>query len=338
MTERFRFFDALTYGIRTLFWRPVRALAYIAVISLLSYGYYAWMQSDAGMEFFAGYLQSTQDMVQGDFGSYGGDFALLMGGSIIYSCIMIAGAYRVYVRDEPVLRLPLQLGFDELRTFGVYLLVLLLSLVIMLLGTIVLSIVIGILAFIAVQLGLNFGSAGGSQGAAAAFILGLLISVPLMLFYVYAGGRLMVGLALTIRDRRFRLGGWKASKGAGMQLLWAHILLYLVMIGLTILLSPGLVEIVTLAMTDPAAMQDPDVMMAMSTNPYGDLIWLAIPVQLALTFLLFGPTAAVANWDARKRAAAEAPSPTVPPVAGPAKTEPAKAASAEGVGTGEAGD
>jgi hypothetical protein len=55
------------------------------------------------------------------------------------------------------------------------------------------------------------------------------------------------------------------------------------------------------------------------------MAWLAIPLISLLTFLMFGPTAAVANWDARKRAAAEAPAPA--PVVEPAA----------GVGTGEAG-
>ena len=66
MTEKFRFLDALTYGIRALFWRPVRAVAYIAAIALLYAAYYMWAQSDAGISFFSGYMQSAAEVATVD--------------------------------------------------------------------------------------------------------------------------------------------------------------------------------------------------------------------------------------------------------------------------------
>ena len=326
MTERFRFFDALTYGIRTLFWRPVRAVAYIAALSLFYAAYYMWAQSDAGVAFFTGYMQSTQAMAQGDFGTYGGYFATLMAGSVVFSSVMIAGAYRVFVRDEPVMRLPIQLGLDELRMLGVCILIALIGMGLMILAMIALIVGVVVVGFFAGQMGVNLGSDGSAQDPAFAMLIGWVVAVPVLFLEIYVFGRLSVGFALAIRDRRFRLGGVKASNGAGLQLLWAHLVLYLVMMCIGFALSPGAMSLMTAAMTDPTALQDPALMAEMTARPYGNMAWLAIPVMSAMTFLLFGPTAAVANWDVRKRAAAEAAAALAPVV------EPAP-----GVGTGEAG-
>tara|TARA_R110000868_G_scaffold51823_7_gene163873 strand:+ start:7978 stop:8946 length:969 start_codon:yes stop_codon:yes gene_type:complete len=321
MIEKFRFLDALTYGIRTLFWRPVRAAAYIAALSLLYAAYYMWAQSDAGMSFFSDYMQSAAEVATGGSGSFGGQVAALMAGAAIFSCAMIAGAYRVYVRDEPALRLPLQIGFDELRMLGVYILTGLIFMGVMLLAMIPLMLIIMAVIFLATQAGVDFSAAASTPSAAPGIGLILGVMVPMVLFEVYVFGRLSVGFALAIRDRKFRLGGWNASKGVGLKLAWAHLALYLVMMLVIALLSPTMISTMMTAMTDPAALQDPAAMAAVTVNPYGNAAWLAIPVMSTMTFLMFGPTAAVANWDARKRAAAAAPA-----------MEPAP-----GVGTGEAG-
>jgi hypothetical protein len=327
MTERFRFLDALTYGIRTLFWRPVRALAYIAVITALTYAYNTWMQSEAGLAFFGDYMQMTQSMAQGRFEGSVGTFAVMLAASFLFSLAMMAGGYRVYVRDEPVLRLPLQLGFDELRLLGVYILISLIGTGLMILSMIPMMILVGVAAFLAAQAGVNLSDADGGQTAVVGAAIMLFVLVPWLFFYGYVTSRLSVGLALAIRDRKFRLGGWKASKGAGLQLLFAHIVLYIVLMVAMFALSPGMLAMMTTAMTDPTAMQDPAIMTELTTHPYGNMAWLAIPLISLLTFLMFGPTAAVANWDARKRAAAEAAAaPAAEPVVAPA----------DGNGTGEA--
>tara|TARA_R110000868_G_scaffold193049_1_gene437687 strand:- start:112 stop:1083 length:972 start_codon:yes stop_codon:yes gene_type:complete len=323
MTDRFRFFDALTYGIRTLFWRPVRAVSYIAVVTVLSFGYYFWAQSDAGIGFFTGYMTATMDMAQGDFSSYGAYFGALMGVSTIASCVLIAGAYRVYVREQPALGLPLQLGADELRTFGYYLVVMGMMVGVMIAVMIVL-IVLGLL--IALLIAPLVGSGGGdpSQAGLIGGLVGIGLMLPLMLVLGYVAGRVSVGFALVIRDRRISLDGWTASKGAGMQLLWAHVVIYMVMLVSQFLLAPGLMATAFSGFSNPGAIPDPDQMMASMANPYGPWLIIAVPLQTVLLFLLCGPTAAVANWDARKRAAAAAPAPVVE--------------TAAGVGTGEAGD
>ncbi|WP_417491503.1 hypothetical protein [Maricaulis sp.] len=317
MTERFRFFDALTYGIRTLFWRPARALAYIAVVTVLSFGYYFWAQSDAGIAFFTGYMDATLDMAQGDFSSYGGYFATLMGVSMIVSCVLIAGAYRVYVRDQGGLGLPLQLGADELRTFGFYLLLLGMMIGVML-GVVILMFILIILLTLLLSPLLGSGGGDPSQAGLIGGLVGVGVMIPLMLVLGYVMGRISVGFALVIRDRRISLDGWTASKGAGMQLLWAHVVIYIAMLASQFLLAPGLLETALSGVTQPGVMPDPDQMAASMINPYGHWLIIAVPLQTTLLFLLCGPTAAVANWDARKRAAAEAAAAPPPVVDEPA--------------------
>jgi len=299
--DRFRFFDALTYGVRTLFWRPIRSLLFIAAISLIYYGYYLWAQSESEMAFFTNYAESTSALITGDYGSYFKSSGIIILGSMMAGCVMIAGAYRVYVRDEPVFVLPVQLGADELRSFGVYIAIMVFFFGLMIVAMIPLAIVIMIIAFIA---NAATGAADPAMASAMGGVIGFLVMIPLMVFMFYAISRLSVSMALTIRDRKFRMGGWKVSKGAGMQLLWAHIVLYLVMIVLQFALMPGYWASITQSMTDPTVMQDTTAMMEMMTNPYGDNVMLVLPIQVLMYFLLFGPTAAVANWDARKTVSA----------------------------------
>ncbi|WP_417493923.1 hypothetical protein [Maricaulis sp.] len=303
MTERFRFFDALTYGIRTLFWRPARALSYIGVVTLLSFGYYFWAQSDAGIAFFTGYMNATMDMAQGDFSSYGGYFAAIMGVSMIAGCVLIAGAYRVYVREQPALSLPLQFGADEFRTFGFYLILLGMMVGVMIAAAIAMFILILVFTLLLAPL---LGSGGGdpSQAGLIGGLVGIFVMIPMMLVLGYIMGRASVGFALVIRDRKISLDGWTASKGAGMQLLWAHVVIYIVMMTSQFLLAPGLMETALSGVTQPGVMPDTDQMAASMINPYGHWLIIAVPLQTTLLFLLYGPTAAVANWDARKRAAA----------------------------------
>jgi len=299
--EKFSFFDALTYGVRTLFWRPIRSLLFIAAMSLIYYVYFLWAQSGAGMAFYTGYAESTTELIAGNYGSYFKSMGLMMVGSMIVGCIMLAGAYRVYVRDEPIYGLPVQLGADELRTFGVYIAITIILVGIMMVAMIPLVILVMILSFIVGSV-MGGGTADPAMASTMGGMIGIIAMLPLMFFVFYAMGRLSVSLAMTIRDKKFRLGGWQASKGVGLQLLSAHIVLYLVMIIIQFSLMPGYWATLTQSMTDPMAMQDSAAMMEMMTNPYGDNLLLILPIQMLTSFLLFGPTAAVANWDARKAA------------------------------------
>jgi hypothetical protein len=319
MTERFRFLDALTYGVRTLFWRPARAGAFIAMASGLSFAYYLWVRSGPGTAFMSQYMQSTMSMGHGGVGAQGGIVVLMMAGSFLYSCAVIAGAHRVYVRDAPLLSLPLRLGMDEFRTLGVYFVIWVLGAAIMLVSMIPITILIMIAGIIiASTTGADFAAMDESQSAAFGFLTVMCALIPTLLLYAYVAGRLAVSLPLTIRDRRFRLGGWAASKGAGMQLLFAHIILYLAMFAAVLAFRPELGPALIAVLSDPVSPENSARLTAIATDPYRGLAWLAIPVSILLTFMVFGPTAAVANWDARKRAAAAAPARPAAPAVEPA--------------------
>ncbi|WP_300555433.1 hypothetical protein [Maricaulis sp.] len=59
MTNRISFMEMLTYGFRTLFWRPVHSVVFIAVFGLIMIGYYTWAQSPGGMAFFMDYAEAS---------------------------------------------------------------------------------------------------------------------------------------------------------------------------------------------------------------------------------------------------------------------------------------
>ncbi|WP_417493921.1 hypothetical protein [Maricaulis sp.] len=298
MTDRFRFLDALIHGVRTLGRRPGRTVAYIAAASLLTYGNYLWVMSGQS----AAFLSNFGSAHHADIGT----FLAMLAGSAVFNCVLLAGAYRAYLRDEPGLHVPLQLGLDELRLLGLYLLIWLIGLV-----------SAGMILLLIAQLARA--SADSLVGALAPelIMIGLLICVAAML---YVFGRFFVSFALTIRDRKFRLGGWRASKGAGMQLFWAHLALCSVLLAVPIAMLPQQLigRVITLA--DVYSWQDPAFVAVLTTYPEGSAVWLLIPLQTVLVFLLVGPTAALAGRDGHKREAA------VP-----------AAAPAPGVGRGETG-
>jgi len=70
MTERASFIDMLTYGFRTLFWRPIHAVIFVAATSAIMIAYYSWAQSEAGMDFFFGYAGSIEALAAGDASGY----------------------------------------------------------------------------------------------------------------------------------------------------------------------------------------------------------------------------------------------------------------------------
>jgi hypothetical protein len=301
MSDQFRFFDALTYGVRTLFWRPVRAIAFIAAMSVIYGAYYLWAQTDDGIAFFTGYIQSSMMLAQGSSGDFFGNIGIIMAASLISGSIMAAGAYRVFIRERSLL--PIQFGLDELRTMALYVIV-----TVMMFGiTLVAMLVLGILVFIlmlVISPILSIGeSSDPAQAAMYGGLVGLVVMLPVMLLFGYVFGRISVSFVLTIRDRKISLGGWNASKGAGLQLLFSHIVIYVVLIIVQFLLAPDLMATAMSGMTDPAAMANMDAMVASMVNPYGDMLVFALPLQMAFLFLFFGPTAAVAAWDSRKQEA-----------------------------------
>jgi hypothetical protein len=300
MTERFRFLDALTFSVRAVAWRPVHIAFYLGAVTVLYFLSYAWVASDAGVAFMTSYAQSTADMAQGHYGAGSSTIGLLMLGSMLMGVIMLAGGYRVLSAEKPAAWLPLQVGLDELRVAAVYLFVMALTIGLMMIMVVVLSIAAVVFA---VALGPTL-SSGASPDPTQAVLAMIVLMAVLMLPLGYIGGRISVCFALTIRDRRLRLGGWKASKGAGMQLLFAHLIIYGVVMGVQIALMPDLWTLMASGLTNPEIASDPahmtELMAAATQGPSA----FALPFQAVSMLLLLGPTAAVAAWDSRKSIAA----------------------------------
>lgn len=138
------FIAMLTYGVRTLFWRPVQSLVYIAVVSAGYAAYYMWAASEGGTDFFSRYAMAMTPAGMSDLGGFFQQIGVLMLMSFILGTIMYGAAFRVMVRENVRPWGVFQLGRDELNMLGLILLIGLIMLGI----TIIASIVMGILIFI----------------------------------------------------------------------------------------------------------------------------------------------------------------------------------------------
>jgi hypothetical protein len=294
--EQFRFLDALTFSARAVAWRPVHVLFYLAAVSLLYAAYYAWTASDAGLAFLGSYAQSTTEMAQGQYGNFGAMYGLIMLASMLAGVAFMAGGYRVLVGQKPLAWLPLQLGLDEVRIAGVYLFVLAVTLGLMFAMMIVLVIAMIVFAIVLAPILSSGGEPSPAVAVAVAILAGLLLALP----FVYVAGRISVCFPLTIRDRKLSLGGWKASKGAGMQLLFSHLVIYTLALMVQFALMPDMWTMIVASMTDPSLAGDPDYMTEVMANATSARSMWGLPLQAAILFLVLGPTAAVAAWDARK--------------------------------------
>lgn len=279
MTDQTSFMNMLTYGVRTIAWRPMHSIIYIAVISVAYIAWYSWGQSEAGLAFYMAYAESSIALETGQMDQLGTFFqtlGLMALGGFLFGAIMYAGGYRVMVRQDANAFMPVGFGADEIRFIG-------LSLVFgaILIGLlVVVSLVFGILAATILA-----GTNAQMLGAALGGLFALLMTIPLL----YILGRISVSFPLSIRERRFTLGGWSASKGLGWKLFFAHVLLYIVAAGVQFVLAADL-----MAASLGGQVADPMELARMTANPYGDLMLIAAPIQVLMLFLMLGPTAAVA--------------------------------------------
>lgn len=283
MTNRTSFMEMLTYGFRTLFWRPLHSAVFVAVFGLILIGYYTWAQSPGGMAFFLGYGEATLGMTTGDFGPYFAIIGQFMLVGLVFGAIYYASAYRVLLREDAKPFLPIQLGRDELNFLLLFLLVGLIFLGVM----IVMSIAA---AIIAIALALLLASGGPEGATAAGFVTGLLIMVPVFYFI----GRIGVSFPLAIKRRRFTFGGWEASKGMGWSLFFAHLAVYALLMLVQFVFAYELMMTSFTQGMDPAAIPDPAELAAQMANPYGGWMLIAAPLQSVLALLMLGPTAAIA--------------------------------------------
>jgi|GEM_PF-2231273 len=290
MSGRATFVDMMAFGLGTLVRRPVHAIILIGVASAAVLGYYLWIQTPSGQAWFTDYMMASTGLADGRAGAYFAAVGPVLLISFAVTAIYYCGIYRLMLRENPKAWLPFQIGADEIRFVGLALLIALVLLVIM----VICALITGALGFVAaILLVPNSGNGAGMIGSLAAAIvwagLGLLMAFPI----AYFAGRFAVSLPLSIKQRRFAFPAWPASKGAGLPLLFAHLMVFIALVVVQLFLA-GDALLVGMEMTaDPQTGLTGD-QIARLANPYGDLVYVAAPLQVLLAFLLLGPTAAVA--------------------------------------------
>ncbi|WP_300529968.1 hypothetical protein [Maricaulis sp.] len=283
MSERVGFVDMATYGVRTLFWRPVHSAVFVAVFGLIMIGYYSWAQSPGGMAFFLSYAEASLGLSTGAVGPYFAAIGQMMLVGLIFGAIHYASGYRVLVREDAKPFFPIQLGRDELNFLLLFLVVGLIFL-----GVVIVAAIVAGIVGVALALAL---SAGDPEGAAYA---GLFTGFVALLPVLYFVGRISVSFPLTIKQRRFTLGGWKASQGMGWSLFFAHLVIYAVMMLVQFVLAYDVMMSSFTMGVDPVTTPDAEALAAQMANPVGDWKWIAAPLQSVLALLMMGPTAAIA--------------------------------------------
>jgi len=186
--------------------------------------------------------------------------------------------------------LPFRPGLDELRFVGLFFAMAGILIVLMIAAAIAMF----VLTMIA---GLVFGGLIAAQTAptdsSAAWLVagfGLLTYIPIL----YAMGRFAVSFPLTIKQKRFTLSGWSASKGQGWSLFFAHIVIYALALAVQVGLSWEYMSSTFLQATNPQAMIPAEQLAAQMANPFGGLMIIAAPIQAVMMLLILGPTAAIA--------------------------------------------
>ncbi len=292
MSGKPSFIGMLTYGVRTLFWRPVQSLVYIAVVSVGYAAYYMWAASEGGSDFFSRYAMAMTPAGMSDLGGFFEQIGVLMLMSFILGTIMYGAAFRVMVRENVRPWGVFQLGRDELNMFGLILLIGLIMIGITIIASIVMGILIFILSLLLIPVMAGGGDAASSMQAATMFgmLSGLLIFIPI----AYFAGRFGVSLPLSIKRKRFTMDGWKVSKGAGVSMLLAHLVIYLLMMAVQFVLAPDLMQMSFGMSANQAGVIDVDEFTRLMSNPYGGMVYIAVPIQALMSLLMLGPVSAVA--------------------------------------------
>lgn len=289
MSERASFGEILTYGFRTLFWRPVHSIILIAVASLAMIAYYTWAQSPAGQEFMLGYTAATMDPANIDLGAYFNFMGIMAFGGMVIGAVLYAGIYRLLVRENPTAWLPFQLGRDELNMFLGVIILGIIMIGVMIAAALAAFIVLLVLSFLLAAVLSGNPEAVGMAGGAMAFVVMILLFVPVC----YVIGRVSVSLPLSIKERRFSLGGWSASKGMGGSLLGAHILIVVLYVFVQLALSWELMA-ASFQMGLEGSTYSPEELAQLMANPFGNLIYIAAPIYMVMYIVMLGPTAAIA--------------------------------------------
>ncbi len=291
MNDRLSFTDILTYGFRTLFWRPIHAAIYIGFWSLVLFAYYSWAQSDGALAYFESYAQSTVDVMQGNFAAYLAFVGQWMVIGLGIGAVYYAGAYRIMVREDPKPWLPVQIGLDELRMIGLFFVMIVFGLAFFLVA----GLAFGLLAIVVTLLtSALFGGVEAGAGAAFAGLISVLAALCIYVVGFWAMGRFAVSIPLSIKQRRFSLGGWRASAGKGWSLFFAHLLIYLGIIAIQLLLTWELMSASFQQGMGPGYAIPPEELAQRMANPFGVWLIIAAPIQMLMAMLMLGPTAAIA--------------------------------------------
>jgi hypothetical protein len=111
---------------------------------------------------------------------------------------------------------------------------------------------------------------------------------------LYVAGRIGVSVPISIRRGRFSFEGWSASKGQGLSLLGAHLIIMAVSISIQIAFGFNQVSI-GFQITQPGPDVSSQDFAASMGNPYGVFVVLMVPLLVVLNILALGPTAAIAK-------------------------------------------
>lgn len=285
METRVTFADMLTYGVRIILWRPKHVGIFVLAWTLITFAFYLWAASSAGNAFLYGVVTTITTNGQVGVGTLFAVFAALMLIGLLWASFFYAGAHRIMMRDEPSPWMPIRFGRDELHMIALSLVVwvmMLLMIVVMVVVALIASLILGLI------LGPLLGR-GPAAGAVMAVILALIIYLPM----IYVLGRAAVNFPLSIKLGRFTIAGWEASAPYGMALLGAHVVIFLGLLLVQLLFAWDLYA--QSAQYNTTGMpQDPQLLASQMANPYGILAILAVPLQLVVSFIMLGPTAAVA--------------------------------------------
>ncbi|WP_019961643.1 hypothetical protein [Woodsholea maritima] len=292
MSERVAFIDMMSHSFVVFKRRPLNTLFFIAFYSCLMLAYNLWLSSSSGQGFLLGYAQSLNALSAGKgAGSYFSYIALIYPVLFLFSVIYYAAAYRLLVRDNLKISLPVQLGLDEVRIFFASLAVAAVMLCVMIALAIVMSLVT-----LALTLALSPLMGDAQPPTVMMSLIILLIVIPVYAVLIYVMGRFGVSLPLSIKFRRLTLSGWSSSKGMGWSLFSAHLVMVIALVVLQFIVFMPLmmssIELATVgANTDEAHMAQ---MVNIMSNPFGNFTYVLTPLMTLFTLIVLGPTSAIA--------------------------------------------
>lgn len=292
MSERFSILGAMFFSITMLVKRPIHFIVFFASITLLPWLAAMGFEAMTGQnlllligEWFQAKIIALSDPDASTAMNLSGFLQLWSTIMLVYLgllTIVYAAVNRILVRERATWWLPLQLGMDELRYLVVHLVIFAISIVVMI-GSVILMIP---LSFITAAVS---GPMLSSGDVGSIMMIGLIIQLPIIVLMLYVYGRLLPMYTLTTRAGKIRLDSWSVTSGQGLKILVATGVPYLVMLALTFWIQADLMA----QITNPNEVMD-------FTAVFTDTRMLSLhAVSLLLTFVLMGPNAYVAVWNAR---------------------------------------